>query len=268
MATSQRVECAKSRSIAGVADQFETLTPTGEGANEASELVAQLNLGAPATGDRPRLVAAMIASADGRAAVDGRAGGLGSPPDRAILRELRCAMDAVLVGPTTLIEERYSSLLDDEHRERRLSSGRPAEPITATISRKLDPRLEELNLFATPDQPIVIYTESANEMTSHGADIQVQRLEPGQLSLAGCLEDLHANHGVQTLLSEGGPTLLRALVSEGLVDDFVFTVSPLLVSGSGTNLISGDTFDPPVGLDLQNVWKSQNFLFLHYTRQR
>ena len=235
----------------------------------ALELIEQLGLGAAAgEGKRPRLVAAMIASADGRAAVDGRAGGLGGPADRAVLRELRCNVDAILIGPTTLIDERYSTLLDADHRERRIAAGLAAEPIAATISRRLNPQLAELELFAQQDQRIVLYTESEQQVEARGAELSVARSAPGELTLAGCLEDLYANHGVRTLLSEGGPTLLRALAAEELIDDFIFTVSPLLVAGSAPTLLSGEAFEPPLGLELGNVWRSESFLFLHYTRQR
>jgi riboflavin biosynthesis pyrimidine reductase len=235
----------------------------------AANLIEQLGLGAAAgEGKRPRLVAAMIASADGRAAVDGRAGGLGGPADRAVLRELRCNVDAILIGPTTLIDERYSTLLDSDHRERRIAAGLPAEPIAATISRRLNPQLAELELFGQQGQRIVIYTESDEPIEARGAELSVARSEPGELTLAGCLEDLYANHGVRTLLSEGGPTLLRALAEEHLIDDFIFTVSPLLVAGSAPTLLSGEAFEPPLGLALENVWRSESFLFLHYTRQR
>jgi len=235
----------------------------------AVKLIEQLGLSASAgEGKRPRLVAAMIASADGRAAVDGRAGGLGGPADRAVLRELRCSVDAILIGPTTLIEERYSTLLDADHRERRIAAGLPAEPIAATISRRLSPQLAELDLFAQQDQRIVVYTESDQQLEARGAELDVARSGPGELTLAGCLEDLYANHGVRTLLSEGGPTLLGALAAEHLIDDFIFTVSPLLVAGSAPTLLSGEAFEPPLGLALENVWRSDSFLFLHYTRQR
>ena len=235
----------------------------------ALELIEQLGLGAAAgEGKRPRLVAAMIASADGRAAVDGRAGGLGGPADRAVLRELRCNVDAILIGPTTLIDERYSTLLDADHRERRIAAGLAAEPIAATISRRLNPQLAELELFAQQDQRIVLYTESDQQVEARGAELSVARSAPGELTLAGCLEDLYANHGVRTLLSEGGPTLLRALAAEELIDDFIFTVSPLLVAGSAPTLLSGEAFEPPLGLELENVWRSESFLFLHYPRQR
>ena len=76
--------------------------------------------------ERPRVVAAMIGSLDGHATVDGRAGGLGNPADRAVLRELRAAADALLVGPGTLIAERYATVLDPDQRERRERAGRRA----------------------------------------------------------------------------------------------------------------------------------------------
>ena len=81
--------------------------------SSAAEFIAGLRLDAPSphTG-RPRVVAAMIGAADGRATVDGGASGLGSAADRDVLRELRTACDALLVGPGTLIAEQYATVLD------------------------------------------------------------------------------------------------------------------------------------------------------------
>lgn len=250
-----------------MSQEFEIFAAAGQ--LDAAGMVAQLALGErEPERSRPRVVAAMIASADGRAAIEGRAGGLGSPADRAVLRELRCSVDALLIGPTTLIDERYSTLLDADHRERRIAAGLSAEPIAATISRRLNPQLSELELFAQHGQRIVVYTESDDPLEAGGAELTISRSKPGELTLAACLDDLHANHAVGTLLSEGGPTLLRALAAEGLIDDFIFTVSPLLVAGSAPTLLSGEAFEPPLGLELGNVWRSGSFLFLHYTRQR
>ena len=35
------------------------------------------------------------------------------------------------------------------------------------------------------------------------------------------------------VVAEGGPTLLRGMFAEGLVDDLVLTLAPLLVAGDG-----------------------------------
>jgi len=257
------------RSIADVIPCFENLAAAAAAPIAVADLVEQIGLGVDqGEGSRPRVVAVMIGSADGRASVEGRSGGLGGPADRALFRELRSNVDAVLVGPKTMIDEQYRSLLDSDQRERRIAGGLPAEPIAATISRRLTPELGELELFAQQGQRIVVYTESDGAFESNGADLTVERSKQGELTLAGCLEDLYANHGVRSLISEGGPTLLAALAREGLIDDFIFTVSPLLVAGSGPTALGGDALAPPLGLLLENVWRSESFLFLHYTRQR
>ena len=249
-----------------MSEEFELLSTAGS--SDAIELVGQLGLGErDDERGRPRVIAAMIASADGRAAVEGRAGGLGSPADRAVLRELRASVDALLIGPNTLIDERYSTLLDADHRERRLAAGLDAEPIAATISRRANPQLAELELFTRPGQRIVIYTESDEPIRAHGAELTIEKSSPGELTLTGCLEDLYVNHGVRTLLSEGGPTMLRALAAEGLIDDCVFTVSPMLVAGSAPSVLNGEAFEPPLALQLEHAWRCDSFLFLHYARR-
>ena len=94
----------------------------------------------------------MIGAADGRATVSGRAGGLGSPADRSVLRELRTRPTRCSSAPATLIAERYATVLDPPQQEARVARGLPREPLMATISRGLDPRLSEIPLFAEPGQ--------------------------------------------------------------------------------------------------------------------
>ena len=104
---------------------LQQLGPVG-GPSGAAALAERMGLwDDPGRGDRPRVVAAMIGAADGRATVDGRAGGLGSPADRSVLRELRTAADALLVGSATLIAEGYATLLDPPQQEAR-ARARPA----------------------------------------------------------------------------------------------------------------------------------------------
>ena len=53
-------------------------------------------LGEPARDGRPYLALNMVATADGRAAVNGSAVGIGSPADKHLMRELRAEADVVL----------------------------------------------------------------------------------------------------------------------------------------------------------------------------
>ncbi len=234
--------------------------------SSAAEFVAGLGLDAASPhADRPRVVAAMIGAADGRATVDGGASGLGSPADRDVLRELRTACDALLVGPGTLIAEQYATVLDPPQRERRLERGRCAEPLVATITRSGDARLAQVPLFAEPELRVQVYTEADPPPDlQRGAQVSVQQSPAGSLTPAVALAHLHRERGVRSLLCEGGPSLLHELVAAGLVDDLVLTIAPLLIAGDGRSIVNGDRFDPPARFALRSVLRAVDHLFLHY----
>jgi riboflavin biosynthesis pyrimidine reductase len=213
---------------------------------------------------RPRVVASMIASADGRVAVQGRSVGLGQAADRALLRELRTAADAILVGTRTLRAEHYANLLDDEQRAHRAASGLEPEPVVATISRRLD-LPGDIPLLAEPTARVQVYTEADGEVPSQGAWVAVQRFEPGQLTMPAILEHLRTERGARTVLCEGGPTLLRELVAADCVDDLLLTVAPMLVASDAPTPLHGAALDPPTGLALRTIHRADDHLFLHYT---
>jgi riboflavin biosynthesis pyrimidine reductase len=243
-----------------------TLLPLGPVAagRPAAAVVEGLGLSEERGGGRPRVVAAMISSADGRATVAGRSVGLGHPADRALLRELRAAVDAILVGPGTLRAERYANLLDDDQREWRRARGLAAEPIVATIARRGDVPVE-VPLFSEPDARIQVYTEAeAPPVDGCRAEVAVHRFAPGGAKPAAVLAHLAAERGVCSVLCEGGPTLLRALVAEARVDDLLLTLAPLLAAGNGPAVLEGEALDPPCRLRLSDVHRADEHLFMHY----
>jgi riboflavin biosynthesis pyrimidine reductase len=231
----------------------------------ARELVAALGLDAPrAPGARPRVVADMVATVDGRAAVQGRSVALGHPADRALLRELRTAADAILVGSGTLAAERYASLLDAEQRERRVAAGRPPHPLVVTLSRALA-LPDGVPLFDEPGVPVVVFTVAGAAVADPvvGADLEVVRLAPGTPLLAAALAELGAR-GIRGVLCEGGPTLLRLLVLDGGLDDLLLTVSPLLAAGGAPTILDGAPLADPARLTLRDVHRADDHVFLHY----
>lgn len=215
----------------------------------AAELIAGLELRERPVGGRPRVVAAMIGSADGRAAVSGRSVGLGHPQDRAVLRGLRASADAVLVGAATVRAEGYANLYDT-----------PARPPIAVVTRSGEVPWE-VGLFAEPDARVAVYTDAAVEVPAGvAAEVAVRpTAEP-----AAVLADLAAREGASLVLCEGGPRLLRALVAARLVDDLVLTVAPLLVAGDGPAPLAGAELDPPARMTLRDVWRAEDHAFLHY----
>jgi riboflavin biosynthesis pyrimidine reductase len=219
---------------------------------------------APGRSRRPRVVASMIASVDGRAAFQGRSVGLGHPADRGLLRELRTAVDAILVGTGTLRAERYANLLDEDQRTHRMANGLEPEPVVATVSRRLD-LPADIPLLGEPTARVQVYTQAEGEVPSQGAWVAVHRFADRELTLPAILDHLHAERGAQVVLCEGGPTLLREVVAADCLDDFLLTVAPLLAAGDAPTVLRGSALDPPAGLALRNIHRADDHLFLHYT---
>jgi riboflavin biosynthesis pyrimidine reductase len=227
------------------------------------DLVAELGLREErSAGGRPRVVAAMIASADGRAAVQGRSVGLGHPADRALLRELRTGADAILVGTGTLKAERYANLLDGDQRAHRAALGLPQHPLVVTISRRLTLPVE-VPLFHEPGRRILVFTESDRSAPHVGADLEVVRFAPGTLDLTRVLASL-GERGVRGVVCEGGPSLLRELIAQGGLDDVLLTVAPLLVAGDAPSILEGPELPEPARLLLREVHRADDHVFLHY----
>lgn len=237
----------------------------GDATSAAAVLDAIVADPAPAVAGRPRTIGVMVTSVDGHAAVEGRSGKLGGPEDRAIFRGLRERADALLVGPGTLNRERYSTTLDAHQREARTAQGLPPEPLLATLSRgfTLD---EDVPLLHEPLTRALIYTEAEPTYAVEEDHVEVVRL--ARATGAAALADLRAR-GVGTVNCEGGPSLLAALVREGVLDELLLTVSPKLAGGDDALTILrgalGDGEGPHLrDLALRGVWRSGDVLFLHY----
>jgi riboflavin biosynthesis pyrimidine reductase len=211
---------------------------------EAARALDDLRLGDAAPDDRPYVVANMVTSADGRATLDGASAGLSGPADRALFHALRGQIDAVLAGTGTLRAERYRRLiLQPERREERRARGLAPDPLAVVLSRSGD--LPDIELLTDPEQPRAVFT---------GDDA-----DP-----ASALRRLRQEHGVRSLLCEGGPTLLGSLFAAGLVDELFLALSPVVVGGDGPRTVVGPAFHPPVTLELVHLLEHDDMLFTRY----
>ncbi|MEI2700941.1 MAG: dihydrofolate reductase family protein [Baekduia sp.] len=224
---------------------FESLAPESEPAGPAG---------------LPRVVAIMVASADGRTTVDGRSVALGHPADRDLLRGLRARADAVLVGSRTLAVERYGALLDREAAEQRVARGQTPHPLVATISR--DGSLPAgLPLLAEPGVPVLVFAEKSGEPPA-GTAAAVRFEEcPGDLSAASVKRRL-GEHGARLVAFEGGAGLLGLMLAGGAVDDLLLTVAPQVAAGDGRPIVAAAALALP--LSLRATWRADDHLFLHY----
>jgi riboflavin biosynthesis pyrimidine reductase len=241
---------------------LEPLHPPGPPATVA-ELLAPLRPRERAHAARPFTYVNMVATADGRAALDGRTSALGDAADLEMLLELRTLADAVLIGTGTVRAEGYDALIRaPERRARRSAAGQGETPLAVLLSRSLDLPWEA-GLFAAADQPVLIYSgPDAADPPAVAAPVELVRLpEPRP---AAALADLR-RRGIAALLCEGGPTLNRVLLEAGLVDELFLTLAPLLTGDeSEPAIVAGGRLRAPAALQLRWALRSGSEIFLRY----
>ena len=212
-------------------------------------------------GDSLRVALNMIASVDGRIAVNGRSAPLGGPADRALFHALRARADAVMVAAGTVRAERYGPIIRDRaRREWRVGQGLPEQPLAVIVSRslELDPALP---LLADPDTRAVILTPSSGDLPPSAASVDYIRTP----TLRAALSELRARWGVRLIVCEGGPTLNAALAADSLIDEVFLAISPLLVGDTADGvLLHGDAPPEPQALELRMLLQYENQLYAHY----
>ena len=230
----------------------------------ALEAMASLRPSDHAPDGRPRLLANMVMSADGRATLAGKSGGLGGEADGQLFHALREQVEAVLVGTMTLRVEGYGRFVrDPEARARREAAGLAPDPIGCVVTRSLL-LPEDIPLLQDPETTIAVYTSADADPPDVPATLHVTRLPPEMLTMTAVLEHLRAEHGVRSVLCEGGPTILGALLTEGLVDELFLSLAPKLVGGHGPSIVEGTGLPMPAELDVAWVLESEGELFLRY----
>jgi riboflavin biosynthesis pyrimidine reductase len=230
---------------------------------DAAALISGLSLGDDAPPDRPYTVANFVASADGRATVDGGSAGLGDDGDKQIFRALRGCADAILAGTSTMAAERYGRLAREPSVvAMRARLGLRPQPLAVTLTRT--GALPEIPLLSDPDSTVLVYSAAEIERDRFAADVQVIRLDRDELTLAAVGRDLRTRHDVGLLLCEGGPSIFGSLVGERVVDELFLTLAGKLVGGDGGAITNQLALDDPLGLRLLWVLEQAGSLYLRY----
>ena len=186
----------------------------------------------------------MIASLDGGATDDGKAGGLAGPGDRALFALMRHAADVILVGAATVRIENYSgaqlSVAQRQARQRRSQAGVP--PIAViTQSGDLD---HDAKLFTRTEVPPLILTctqtlaDARRRLGSVAEVIDASGPHSDTVDGATVLKIL-AERKLFRVLTEGGPQFLSLLIENDLLDELCLTVAPLLVGGVARRIATG-----------------------------
>ena len=225
-----------------------------------------------------------VTSLDGVAALDPE-----TPPsvlsgksdmDRFVMGLLRAFADAVVVGAGTLRAEprhlwtpaRIYPSDSAGYSELRASLGLQPEPQLVLLTREGDvdtrlPAFEQGALIVTTDEA-ALRLRSAVPSASRAVG-----LPEAKLSVSNVLQLVRAE-GHQTILTEGGPTVLGEFLKEGVLDELFLTLSPRIAGrvpgDQRLNLVENYAY-PPSGLQsatLLSAKQDGSHLFLRYRIDR
>ena len=167
-----------------------------------------------------------------------------SKKDKRRLLEIRAECDAVLVSAKTLAADNMSMGLPDAAlRAARSARGQREYPLRVllTNSGRIDPALR---LFTKTFSPIVIFATTrmpARTRAALAAKADVWLHESATVNLPAMLATLRTDYAVRRLVCEGGPQILRALLTAGLVDELHTTLVPRIFGGERAPTLTGLT---------------------------
>jgi riboflavin-specific deaminase-like protein len=191
---------------------------------------------------RPFVYATFAMTADGRVTtknfgpVD-----FTSREDKLHLFRQRALADAVLLGHTSLERDNVRLGVPAELQELRIKRGQSRSPLRVIVSNKgrIDDRLK---IFQSDISPIIIFSTKRmprkNQETLRKRAI-LHLTKADQVDITAMLETLRNQYKVRTLACEGGPTLFRALLEQGLVDQLNLTIAPYMFGGTSAPTLTG-----------------------------
>jgi riboflavin-specific deaminase-like protein len=212
--------------------------------------------------DRPYLIVNFATTLDGRAAIEGRSGAIGSDTDTEMLQRLRTRVDAVMIGAGTMRAERYGRMVSDpELRAYRDRTGLAHDPLAVIVSNRLELPWDA-PLFTDGGGRVVVLTASEQQPPETATPVTLVR-HPDGVELDRALEWLLKERGIRSVLCEGGPTLHGRLREGGLADELFLTIAPKIAGGEGPRVLEGALPDIDQA-ELAWLLESKSELFARY----
>jgi riboflavin-specific deaminase-like protein len=192
--------------------------------------------------NRPFVIATFAMTADGKVTtknfgpVD-----FTSREDKLHLFRQRAVADAVLLGHTSLERDNVRLGVPVELQELRIKRGHSRSPLRVIVSNKgrIDDRLK---IFQSDVSPIIIFSTKRMPPKNQKALRKTATLHltaAREVDLDAMLKTLRNQYKVRTLACEGGPTLFRSLLKQGLVDQLNLTIAPYMFGGREAPTLTG-----------------------------
>ena len=207
------------------------LIPAGQADKVIDDARLEELYAAPPSADGAWLRVNMVSTVDGAAAGDdGQTDSINNAPDKRVYDALRSYADVLVVGAQTVRTEEYGVadipivvVSRSGSVPESLRGHEPGRVLLATVEQA--PGIDEARDLLGADNVLV--------MGGYVVDFAALRTEL-------------VRRGHRTILSEGGPHLLRDMLDHGIVDELCFTTVPRLVAGDAGRITKGQPIDIPL----------------------
>src|ERR1043166_4361204 len=166
-----------------------------------------------------------------------------SREDKLHLFRQRALADAVLLGHTSLERDNVRLGIPEHLQQARIKQSQSPAPLRVIVSNKgrIDSRLK---IFQSTISPILIFSTTRmpkKTQTVLKAKAALHLTKSGEIDLVAMLKTLRTRYNVRRLACEGGPTLFRALLKRGLIDQLNLTIAPYMFGGAKAPTLTGLT---------------------------
>jgi diaminohydroxyphosphoribosylaminopyrimidine deaminase/5-amino-6-(5-phosphoribosylamino)uracil reductase len=173
----------------------------------------------------PFVILKVALTLDGKIATrDGNSKWISGEASRRFIHKLRDQVDGVLIGIGTVLR-------DDPMLTARIRGGR--DPYRIVLDSQLRIPEEAKVIGASPSKSVIATTELApkdkiEKLEKRGVQILILDSKEGKVNLKSCLSKL-GEIGMMSLMVEGGSQVNGSFLDEGLIDKFLFFLSPKLI---------------------------------------
>jgi len=180
----------------------------------------------------PWLRVNMVSTLDGAAnGESGKSGSINNDADSLVFHALRAQADAIIVGAGTARTEGYR------------------EAVVPIVLVSHQGQVPDRLVGATPGKVLMATCSSSPGLDRARAALGAENVivaGDSQVDLPGVKAAL-VDRGLENLLSEGGPSLLRDLLGSGAADELTLTWVPRVIGGVHPRIVMGESVD----LDLE-----------------
>jgi 2,5-diamino-6-(ribosylamino)-4(3H)-pyrimidinone 5'-phosphate reductase len=222
--------------------------------------------------NRPHTFINSAMTADGKIDTFERKGSaISSQWDKERVDELRAAVDGILVGGKTLLDEQPKLTVKSEAlREGRVQRGMSPNPIKVGVATVADIPLDSDFIEAGPARVVIFTTNRTSKdqlQKLKAAGVEVFAHDAPRVDLTSMMLTLK-KIGVEHLMVEGGGTMNFELMRLGLVDELMIYVAPMIFGGANAPTLAdglGLARNDAIALKLINVEpREDGGILLHY----